>query len=138
MRAMDTPTMDLDAIKQSLAKTNELFNSEVFGKRNFAALDDIYTEDARILPPGRLMVSGRQEIKGFWFDIIRSYNAKSTVRRSLDVMPAGEGLVEVGRGVMTAEPAGLPEVQVDFKYVVFWKQEDGLWKWHVHIWNLSW
>jgi len=135
---MDTPTMDLDAIKQSLAKTNELFNSEVFGKRNFAALDDIYTEDARILPPGRLMVSGRQEIKGFWFDIIRSYNAKSTVRRSLDVMPAGEGLVEVGRGVMTAEPAGLPEVQVDFKYVVFWKQEDGLWKWHVHIWNLSW
>jgi hypothetical protein len=53
-------------------------------------------------------------------------------------MLAGEGLVEVGRSVLTAEPAGQPEVQVDFKYVIFWKQEDGLWKWHVHIWNMSW
>jgi ketosteroid isomerase-like protein len=135
---MDTASMDLSAIKQSMAKTNELFNGEVFEKRNFNALDQIYTKDARILPPGRLMVTGRQEIKGFWFDIIRSYNAKSTVRQSLDVIPVGEGLVEVGRSVMTAEPSGQPEIQVDIKYVVFWKQEDGIWKWHVHIWNLSW
>ena len=77
---MDTATMDLGAIKQAMAKTNELFNSEVFGKRNFAVLDQIYTTDARILPPGRLMVFGRQEIEGFWFDIIRSYNAKSIAR----------------------------------------------------------
>jgi ketosteroid isomerase-like protein len=134
---MDT-AMDLSEIRQSIAKTNELFNSEVFGKRNFDVLDQIYTEDARVLPPGRLMVTGRQEIKGFWFDIIRSYNAKSTARQSLDVITTGEGLLDIGRGVMTAEPAGLPEVQVDFKYVVFWQQEDGIWKWHVHIWNLSW
>jgi ketosteroid isomerase-like protein len=138
LRAMDTATMDLGAIKQAMAKTNELFNSEVFGKRNFAAIGQIYTTDARILPPGRLMVFGRLEIEGFWFDIIRSYNAKSIARQSLDLMPAGEGLVEVGRSVITAEPAGQPEVQVDIKYVVFWKQEDGLWKWHVHIWNQSW
>jgi len=121
-----------------MAKTCDLFNTEVFGNRNFAAVDQIYTEDARVMPPGRLMVTGRQEIKGFWFDIIRSYNAKSTARESLDIMPCGEGVVEVGRSVMTAEPAGSPEIQVDIKYVVFWKQEDGLWKWHVHIWNLSW
>jgi ketosteroid isomerase-like protein len=129
---------DLGAIRQSMAKTCDLFNTEVFGKRNFDALDQIYTADARVMPPGRLMVTGRQEIKGFWFDIIRSYNAKSTARETLDIMPCGEGMVEVGRSVMTAEPAGSPEVQVDIKYVVFWKQEDGLWKWHVHIWNLSW
>jgi ketosteroid isomerase-like protein len=135
---MDTAGMDTSAIKKSMAETNELFNSEVFGKRNFDALDRIYTTDARILPPGRLMVTGRQEIKGFWFDIIRSYNAKAAALCPIDVITAGDGLVEVGRGVMTAEPAGQPEVQVDFKYVVFWKQEDGLWKWHVDIWNLSW
>ena len=135
---MDTATMDLDAIAQAMAKTNDLFNIEVFGKRNFDALDQIYTEDARVLPPGRLMVTGRQEIKGFWFDIIRSYNGKSAVLRTLDVMPAGDGVLEVGRGVMGAEPAGQPEIHVDFKYVIFWKQEDGLWKWHVDMWNLSW
>jgi ketosteroid isomerase-like protein len=135
---MDTATMDFSAFEHDMAKANELFNGEVIGKRNFDALGLIYTKDARVLPPGRLMVTGRQEIKGFWFDIIRSYNAKSAARRSLDVIPTGDGVVEVGRGVLTAEPAGLPEVQIDFKYVVFWKQEDGVWKWHVHIWNLSW
>lgn len=135
---MDSATMDLSAIKQAMAKTNELFNSEVVGQRNYNVLDQIYTKDARILPPGRLMVTGRQDIKGFWFDIIRSYNTKSTARHSLDLIPSGEGVIEVGRSVMTAEPAGSPEVEVDFKYVMFWKQEDGLWKWHVHIWNLSW
>ncbi|HTY85478.1 MAG TPA: hypothetical protein VMB19_14740, partial [Silvibacterium sp.] len=89
MRAMDTAGMDISAIKQSMAETNELFNTEVFGKRNFEALDRIYTSDARVLPPGRLMVTGRQEIKGFWFDIIRSYNAKSAVLCPIDVIPAG-------------------------------------------------
>jgi hypothetical protein len=46
--------VDLDAIKQSMEKTNDLFNAEVFGKRNFDALDQIYTKGARILPPGAL------------------------------------------------------------------------------------
>jgi len=135
---MEGAKQSLSEIKREMAKTNDLFNTEVFGKRNFDVLDQIYTTDARILPPGRLMVTGRQDIKGFWFDLIRSYNGKSAVLRPLDVILAGEGVVEVGRGVLTAEPAGTPEIQVDFKYVVYWKQEDGVWKWHVDIWNLSW
>ena len=36
-------------------------------------------------------------------------------------MPAGDDLVEVGRSVIAAGPAGRPEVQVDIKYVVFWE-----------------
>ncbi len=35
-----------------MASTNQLFHDEVFGRRNLAALDEIYTKDARILPPG--------------------------------------------------------------------------------------
>ena len=49
-----------------MARTNALFNSEVFGKRNFGALDQIYTADARILPPGSPMISGRDAIRNFW------------------------------------------------------------------------
>jgi ketosteroid isomerase-like protein len=134
---MDTSKSDMNAIKQEMAKTNALFNSEVFGKRNFDALDQIYTSDARILPPGGPMVSGREAIKGFWFDMIRYFNAKSAVLESVDVMPAGDGLVEIGKATLTVEPAGQPEAQMQVKYVVFWKQEDGLWKWHVDIWNMN-
>ena len=135
---METTTQSsLDGIKQAMAKTNELFNTEVFGKRNFDALTQIYTKNARILPPGGPMVSGREAIKGFWFDMIRYMNAKSAVLESVDVMQAGDGLVEIGKATLTAEPAREPEAQVLFKYVVFWRQEDGLWKWHVDIWNMN-
>jgi ketosteroid isomerase-like protein len=28
-------------------------------------------------------------------------------------------------------------VQMEVKYVVYWRQEDGRWKWHVDIWNMN-
>ena len=118
-----------------MASTNGLFNSEVFGKRNFAALDQIYTSDACILPPGSPMVSGRQAIRKFWSDLVESVNAKSAVLTSVDVIPAGDGLVEIGRAAITVEPQGQAPAQMDVKYVVYWRQEDGRWKWHVDIWN---
>jgi hypothetical protein len=81
-----------EQIRSAMARTNDLFNAEVFGKRNFEALDDIYTENARILPPGAEMISGPMQ-KG---------NSQS---------------------------------RVHVKYVVYWREGGGRWKWHVDIWN---
>jgi ketosteroid isomerase-like protein len=135
MRSMASPQRTaLDEIKLSMAHTNDLFNSEVFGKRNFTALDDIYTSDARILPPGAPMISGREPIKKFWSDLIHAVNAKSAVLSSVDVMPSGEGMVEIGSATLTIAPDGQASA-LDVKYVVFWRQENGRWKWHVDIWN---
>jgi ketosteroid isomerase-like protein len=125
----------LDQIKRSMQSTNDLFNSEVFGKRNFAALDDIYTRNARILPPGAPMISGREAIKKFWSDMVQSANATSAVLASVDVMPVGDGAVEIGKATLTVEPPAQSAAQMDVKYVVYWQQEDGRWKWHVDIWN---
>ena len=120
-----------------MAKTNDLFNAEVFGKRNFDALDQIYTTDAYILPPGAPPVSGREAIKRFWSDLIQSANAKSAVLESVKVMPTGDGVVEIGKALLTIEPPGQAQSQIDVKYVVFWREEDGRWKWHVDIWNMN-
>lgn len=124
-------------IRLGMAKTNELFNTEVFGKRNFDALDQIYTANARILPPGAPMISGRNEIKRFWSDLIQSASAKSAVLESVDVIFAGDDAIEIGRAILTIAPAGQAEAQMQVKYVVHWKQEDGLWKWNVDIWNMN-
>jgi len=132
---MGSPKQALNEIRLAMATTNDLFNTEVFGKRNFAALDQIYTSDARILPPGSPMISGRAAIKTFWSGLVQSANAKSAVLASLDVMPAGDGMVEIGQAVLTVEPQGQPLTQMEVKYVVYWRQEDGRWKWHVDIWN---
>ncbi len=118
-----------------MAVTNELFNTEVFGKRNFEGLDNVYTSAARILPPGAPTISGRTAIKEFWSNLIKSANAKSAVLTSEDVIQAGEGVVEIGRATLTVHPAGGAPAEMEVKYVVYWKEEDGLWKWHVDIWN---
>jgi len=134
---MSTSTQSLQQIRLAMTDTNALFNAEVFGKRNFGALDDIYTSDARILPPGAPLIAGRAAIKEFWSNMIQSANAKSAVLESVDVMPAGDGAVEIGRAVLTVEPAGQTATQMEVKYVVYWKPEDGRWKWHVDIWNTN-
>jgi ketosteroid isomerase-like protein len=133
---MENATMSsLREIQAGMAETNKLFNSEVFGKRNFDALDRIYTSTARILPPGAPLIEGREAIKKFWSDMVTGANAKSAELSSVDVMPAGDGVVEIGRAVLTVAPPGQGKAQIEVKYVVYWRAEDGAWKWHVDIWN---
>jgi ketosteroid isomerase-like protein len=137
MAMSSAPQATLDELQRAMALTNELFNREVFGKRNFAALDDIYTSGARILPPGAPMISGREAIKKFWSDLVQSANATSATLVSLEVMPAGDGVVEIGKATLTVEPAAQSPAHLEVKYVVYWRQEDGRWKWHVDIWNAN-
>jgi ketosteroid isomerase-like protein len=133
---MSTATQTgLSQIKSAMAATNELFNREVFGKRNFDVLDSIYTTDARILPPGSPMVSGREAIKEFWSNLIHSVNAKSAVLTSVDVLPAGDGMIEIGRATLSVQPDGSDGSSLSVKYVVHWREEDGRWKWNIDIWN---
>lgn len=138
MRLMSTAVQPtLDVIKTAMAETNAVFNLEVFGKRNFDALDHVYTADASILPPGAPMISGREAIKGFWSSLIEGANAKSAVLSSVDVMPAGDGVVEIGTASLTVEPEPGKTVELVVKYVVYWRQEEARWKWHVDIWNAN-
>jgi ketosteroid isomerase-like protein len=46
--------------------TNRVFEEEVVGRGDFGALDRVYTRDARILPPGSPMITGRAAIADFW------------------------------------------------------------------------
>jgi ketosteroid isomerase-like protein len=132
---MGSPKSSLDEVRLAMASTNDLFIAEVFGNRNIGALDEIYTSDARILPPGAPMVAGREAIKKFWSDLIQSVDRKSAVLESVDVMPDGDGVVEIGRATLAVEPEGQSAAQIETKYVVYWRQENGRWKWHVDIWN---
>ena len=120
-------------LKAAMAKVNDLFNVEVIGNRNFSALDQIYTVDARILPPGGPMIAGREGIRGFWRDLVQEGNVESAALASVDVMPSGDGVVEIGEAPIVAK--GVPAMKV--KYVVYWRAQDGQWKWHDDIWNTN-
>ena len=90
-------------ILEAMKATNTLFNEEVIVKGNVGAVEWIYTADARILPPGADMVSGRLAIQQFWAGAIQGLGLRRAVLETIDAMPTGDGVVEIGRaGLETA------------------------------------
>jgi len=117
-------------ILEAMKATNSAFTDEVIAKGNVGALEQVYTADARVLPPGAEMVSGRSAIQQFWAGAIQGLGLKRAVLVTVEALPAGDGVVEIGRADLDTASGGL-----SVKYVVFWRQEAGRWKWHVDIWN---
>ena len=52
---------------------------------------------------------------------------------TVDAQAVGDSVIEVGRAVLTLDEGQILTV----KYVVHWKEEDGIWKWHTDIWNMN-
>jgi len=115
-----------------MKETNAIFVSEVVEKRNYSALDRVYTADATILPPGAPMIQGSDAIKAFWKQAIEGLNATGGKLESVRVDAVGDTIVEIGKAELVAGGQ-----IASIKYVVHWKQEQGLWKWHVDIWNMN-
>jgi|SRR5215831_6732966 len=122
------------SIQSEIQKTNRIFEQEVAAQRNVEALDRVYTRDARILPPGGEMVSGRENIKQFWKGAIESMNVSAVKLETVDFELCGDTGHEIGRATLEFAPGGSA---ASVKYVVVWKQEDGAWKWHIDIWNMN-
>jgi ketosteroid isomerase-like protein len=118
------------ALAQDIQKTNRVFEQEVAAKRNVAALDQVYTLNARILPPGAEMISGRENIKAFWRSAIESMGVTGVKLQTVDFEP--ETGFEIGRATLEFGAGTQP---ADVKYIVLWKREDGVWKWHVDMWS---
>ena len=118
---------------QHLRDTNRIFEEEVVVNGNYDALDRVYTADARILPPGADMITGREAIKSFWKSAVAAMNIASGKLETVEAHPAGDIIYEIGRATLVTKDGGSAAV----KYVVVWKQEDGAWKWHVDIWNAN-
>jgi ketosteroid isomerase-like protein len=116
-----------------MRQTNEIFDTEVFKKKNLDALDRVYTSTARILPPGAPMMQGLDQIKAFWKSAIDSMGATNAKLTTVSAEMAGDGVIEIGSADLSGSSGHLATV----KYVVHWKQEDGAWKWHVDIWNTN-
>src|SRR5437868_15444029 len=114
-----------------MRKTNELFNSEVVYKKNVNALDQVYTSDARILPPGVDMIEGRAAIKSFWQQTLAGMNVKSSKLTTVDAEALGDRVLEIGRADLTSQDGQ----NVTVKSVVEWKEADGNWKWDVEMWH---
>jgi ketosteroid isomerase-like protein len=121
----------LDDVLAAMRKTNEVFDREVVQRQQFDALDQVYTADARVLPPGAEIVSGRAAIKSFWREAVTGLGAKSARLTTVEAEKCGDQVIEIGK----AELGLANGQQLTVKYVVIWKQEQQVWKWSIDIWN---
>jgi len=118
-------------VAAAIRKTNDLFESELIAKQNIQAIDQIYTMNGRVLPPGAEMIGGREQIKEFWKQAISGLGMQSVKLTTVDAEQLGDGVMEIGRADLSVTGGQTLAI----KYVVLWKQEAGSWKIHVDIWN---
>ena len=130
-----TFVQDGTAMRHGIDETHRRFE-DAFNRGDAAgAARQLYTRDARILPPGAAMVDGRDRIVEYWAAAAAA--PQMGVRRvelsTLDLQPLGDGAYEIGRATLTL--AGGQRVSP--RYVVVWKQEDGVWRRRLDIWNMD-
>ncbi|HLH03922.1 MAG TPA: nuclear transport factor 2 family protein [Bryobacteraceae bacterium] len=120
-------------VLRAMRETNETFVTRAVEQRQFDALDQVYTAEARVLPPGAAMRTGREQAKAFWREAVAGLNVKSARLKTIEAEACGDNVVEIGSADLSLANGST----VTVKYVVVWKQEEGVWKWAVDIWNAN-
>jgi ketosteroid isomerase-like protein len=100
--------------------------------RNYKALAEMYTEDAKLMPPHEPVIDGRPAIREYLHELFVDKRAPAELDQR-EVFVAGDYAYR--QGILTqATENGNVEIG---KFVQIWKFSNGAWKLHRTIWNLS-
>lgn len=121
-------------VRQEIEQRNREFVA-AFNRGDAAGVAAAYIEDARVLPPGGAMVSGRQAIQQFWQGVM-GMGVREVDLRTQEVEASGDLAYEIGSATLRIEPAGGSPTTDTVKYVVVWQRRAGeSWQLAVDIWN---
>lgn len=123
-------TQDDGAVRE-IDATNRRFEA-AFNAGEFAtAAREVYTANARVLPPDAPIVRGLADIADFWTAAAAHLGVTRVQLATQELEVVGDVAHEIGKATLTLGDG--QEAQA--KYVVLWKREDGQWRWDVDIWN---
>jgi uncharacterized protein (TIGR02246 family) len=117
-------------VRKAVESRNRAFVG-AFLRGDAKAISELYTEDAKVIPPGGEVVNGRAAIAEFW---------RKQIGTGVKDLTLSTGTVEAV-GDLAYEDGIVKQVAKDGKvitgrYVVVWKRHDGgSWKLHRDIWN---
>jgi uncharacterized protein (TIGR02246 family) len=123
----------MENVRDSIALANQNFMN-AFSRADAGAIAALYTEDATLLPPGSSMMSGKEAIQSFWQGAI-GMGLKEAKLDIVKIESSGNLAYEVSRFTLSGEQPSGESIRLTGKYVVVWKNEGGVWKLHVDIWN---
>ena len=121
-------------VRQEIEQRNREFVA-AFNRGDASGVAAAYREEARVLPPGAAMVSGRQAIQQFW-QAVMGMGVREVDLRTEEVEASGELAYEIGSATLTMQPEGGTPRTDTVKYVVVWQRRaGGAWQLAVDIWN---
>jgi ketosteroid isomerase-like protein len=121
--------------REEIERLTAQFATAVTNK-NFGALGLFYEERARFLPPGGPMAEGPAAIQAAQQKIIEG-GVQTLDLRAIDVIEAGDFVIEIGQITVTIQPAGIKSLfvllmmgkrrlTIHGKSIVIWhRQKDG-------------
>ena len=125
-------SFDLSATRKVIEENNERFTrAHVTG--DSALIDNMFTEDARVLPPGADPVIGRAAIAELTSQYILS-GVTEFREETTDFYGNEDLLIDQGSYVMVY---GKEKTVEKGKYLNVWKKEGGIWKIYSNIWNTN-
>ncbi|MCH8144907.1 MAG: SgcJ/EcaC family oxidoreductase [Gemmatimonadetes bacterium] len=123
------PPADVTAEIQT---ANDQF-SAAFAAQDAAALANLYTAQAQLLPPNSDFINGREAIETFWQGAMDAGVAEATLTTE-EAMGTDSMAVEVGRYEMSSADGSTID---EGKYIVWWQRTPAGWRLHRDIWNSS-
>jgi len=128
----NTAAFDLSAMRKVIEAQNDRFTkAHVAG--DIAAIDAMFTRDAKSFPPGAEAAVGLAAIHELTVEYLKA-GVSEFREDTTDFYGSQDLLVDAGTYVMTY---GADKVTERGKYLNVWKQEDGAWKIRANIWNTN-
>jgi uncharacterized protein (TIGR02246 family) len=121
--------------KQGIQNFNECV-AVAFRSKDAATMASFWTGNARVLPPGEEMLTGRDAVQAFWrraFD----QGAYDVVLETIEIGSLGnDAAYEVGRNVVKVRLANGSSIDVPGKSLcIFRREADNVWRADVDIFN---
>ena len=116
--------------REAIDKVNAEFVAAM-NNGDVSAAMNVYTENAKLLPPNAPAAQGKANIQAFWEGAGEALGIKSVSLKTVEIEFLGDTAIEHGQ--YTLEHAAGTD---NGKFIIVWKREsDGSWKWYIDIWN---
>jgi ketosteroid isomerase-like protein len=127
---MKVPPLEVVA---GIQATRALFQERLCQNRDFSVFEQVYAQDATVIPSWAPTVSGRNQILKYWraaAELFDLRSAKLAPYRLETIGPAH--VLETGMGSI----AVLGGKSADIEYLALWVEVECYWKVYMEMWNL--
>jgi len=124
-----------DDVKSAIEQRLEPLGEATAGGWSAEVAAAFFTQDAKLLPPGRPVVTGPAGVADFWTEFAAESGLARIRTTTHEAVETGEGYV-AERGAYVMYGADGAEM-ASGKYLTLWAEEDGEWKLHWDAWNVD-